>query len=169
MRLTEADRRRIESVFEDHRGFIEAVATQHAGHIDAPDIVGAVGLRLCQSLNGLRDPKAIRTWIYRVTVSVARDHVSDRLGLERTREQLAAVSSAEEHVEVPDEVVQRRQRAEAFREALDRLKKPEKRLICNSLEPGRVHVSNGADRVALHRARQKLRRYLLSDPRLSDK
>jgi RNA polymerase sigma factor (sigma-70 family) len=166
-RLTSPDRERVGRVFEQHRGYVEALAVQHAGVDDAPDVVAEVGLRLCQSLNGLRDPEAIRTWIYRLTVSCARDLHRDRSRLARTREQLTAFSAPETSVVEPDEYIRDQQRRDAFLEALDRLRSRDKRLICNSLGLGGVSVSNGADRVALSRARQRLREQLLRDPRLS--
>jgi DNA-directed RNA polymerase specialized sigma24 family protein len=166
-RLTEADRERIGDVFETHRGFVEAIAVQQVGRDDAGDVVAQVGLRLCQSLNGLRDPQAVRTWIYRVTVSVAKTFQRDRGRLERTREQIAAFTPAPPVV-VPDAVVQEGQRRDALTEALNRLKCRERRLICNTLASDVVFVPSGADRVALSRARSRLRNFLINDPRLRE-
>jgi RNA polymerase sigma factor (sigma-70 family) len=167
-RLKAADRERIADVFEQHRGFVEAVAIQHAGRDDAPDVVAEVGLRLCTSLNGLREPDALRAWIYRVTVSAARDLHKQRVRLERTREAVQAVSSPSDAILEPDEYLRDNRRRDAFLEALNRLKNRDRRLICNSLGLERVSVSDGADRVALHRARQRLREALLTDPRLTE-
>jgi RNA polymerase sigma-70 factor, ECF subfamily len=167
-RLKAADRERIGEVFEEHRGFVEAVAIQHAGREDAPDVVAEVGLRLCTGLNGLRDATAIRSWIFRVTVSAARDLHQDRARQDRAREALTAVTSPSDAVLEPDEYVRDAQRRDAFMEALNRLRSRDRRLICNSLGLDRVPVSDGADRVALHRARQRLREALLTDPRLTE-
>lgn len=165
-RLTRQGRDRVGRVFEEHRGYVEALAVQHAGVDDAPDVVAEVGLRLCQNLNGLRDRSAIRTWIYRVTVSAARDLHRDRTRVERTKDQLAAVTSPADAIVEPDEYLRNGRRRDAFLEALNRLKSRDKQLICNTLEDSGVSVSNGADRVALSRARQRLREHLLNDPRL---
>lgn len=167
-RLTAADRRRIADVFEQHRGYVEALAIQHAGRDQAGDVVAEVALRLCTSLNGLREPAAIRSWIYRVTVSAARDLHRDQARLDRTRDAIAVSSSPTDRVEHPDEYVRDVRRRDAFRDALDRLKGRDRRLICNSLGLGEVSVSDSADRVALHRARNRLREVLLQDPRLSE-
>lgn len=167
-RLTAADRRRIATTFETHRGFVEAVAVQHVGREDAAEVVAEVALRLCTSLNGLREPEAIRTWIYRVTVSAARDLHTDRTRLSRTREAVAAATLPTDRVEHPDEYVRDNRRRDAFVEALNRLKTRDRRLICNSLGLEGVRVSDSADRVALHRARQRLREVLLQDPRLTE-
>jgi RNA polymerase sigma factor (sigma-70 family) len=165
-RLTEADRRRIGAVFEEHRGFIEAVAIRHAGVDQAPDVVAEVGVRLCQSLNGLRARDAIRTWIYRVTVSAAHDLHRDQARLARARAQLETLTSPHESVVEPDEYLRDQQRRDAFMEALNRLKSRDKTLICNMCALDDVSGTSSADRVALHRARQRLREQLLRDPRL---
>jgi len=168
VRLNEADRKRIGDVFAQHRGFVEAVAVQEVGHDEAPDVVAEVGLRLCQSMNGLRDPGAIRTWIYRVTVSVARDTHADRARFERTRDRLAAFTNPHEAVVDPDEHLRNARRHEAFTDALNRLKSHDKTLICHSLGLGTVYVAHDAtDRRALSRARQRLRAYLIRDPRVT--
>jgi len=167
-RLTAADRRRIGDVFETHRGFVEAVAVQHVGKEDAADVVAEVGLRLCTSLNGLREPEAIKTWIYRVTVSAARDLHQSRARVERTRDAVSAVSSPDEQIENPDEYVRAQRRRAAFESALNRLKSRDRRLICHTLGLAGVPVSDTADRKALSRARQRLREVLLSDPRLTE-
>jgi RNA polymerase sigma factor (sigma-70 family) len=167
-RLTAADRRRIGDVFEAHRGFVEAVATQHVGREDAPDVVAEVGLRLCTSLNGLREPDAIKTWIFRVTVSVSRDLHRSRARLDRSREALEASHAPHSAVVEPDEYVRDERRRDAFLEALNRLKRRDRRLICNSLGLDAVSVPDSADRVALFRAKQRLREVLLRDPRLHE-
>ena len=153
-------------MFEQHRGFVEAVAVQQVGREDAADVVAEVGLRLCQSLNGLREPDAIKTWIYRVTVSAARDMYQARARLDRTRHAIAAMTVPAERVEHPDDYVRDHRRRDAFLEALNRLKRRDRRLICNTLGLDGVPVPDAADRVALHRARQRLREVLLTDPRL---
>lgn len=165
-RLTESERQHVGSVFDEHRGFVEAVAIQHAGRDDAPEVVALVGLRLCQSLNGLRDRDAIRTWIFRVTVSAARDVQRDRRRFDDTRAHVAAVTTPTSAVLDPDDIVREGQRRDALRQALNRLKSREKTLICNSLDLDRVFVSGTADRVALSRARRRLRTFLQSDPRM---
>lgn len=167
-RLTAGDRQRIGRVFEEHRSFVEAVAVQHAGRDDAPDVVSEVGLRLCTSLNGVRDPAAIRTWIYRVTVSVARDLHADRSRLDRARGALAAVTTPHEAVVDPDEEVRASRRREAFHDALERLRSRDKSLICYSLGLSGVRVPEADNRMALSRARQRLRTVLQSDPRLDE-
>lgn len=73
--LTPADQDRVAEVFQTHRRFLENVARQHAPSPDhVPDIVQAVGMKMCQSLNGFRGESELQTWLYRVTVNTARDH-----------------------------------------------------------------------------------------------
>lgn len=162
------ERRRIGRVFEEHRGFVEAVAVQHAGRDDAADVVSEVGLRLVQSLNGLREPKAVRSWIYRLTVNVSRDMVRERFVLEHTKERISATTSPHERTVDPDETVRLGRRRDALRDAVARMKTRDRSLICNDLGLGRVHVGDGADRVARHRARLRLRQLLDRDPRMSE-
>lgn len=167
-RLTAADRDRIGGVFETHRGYVEALAVQHAGREHAAEVVAEVGLRLCTSLNGLREPAAIRVWIYRVTLNAIRDLHADGLRLERTREAVAASTLPSDAIENPDEYVRDARRRDAFLEALNRLKSRDRTLICNELGLRRDYVSDGADRVALHRARQRLREIVLQDQRINE-
>lgn len=167
-RLTAGDRQRIGRVFEEHRPFVEAVAVQHAGRDAAADVVAEVGLRLCTSLNGVRDPEAIRGWIYRVTISVSRDLHADRARLERARGALAAVTTPHESVMDPDDEIRASRRRDAFRDALERLRSRDKTLICHTLGLNRVPVPDAADRKALSRARQRLRTILQTDPRLDE-
>lgn len=157
-RLTVDQRDHVRATFEEYRGYVEAVATQHVGAEHAPDVVGEVGLRLCRSLNGLREPSAVRAWVYRVTVSAARDHYRKQERLERTREHLAATSSEYEAVVDPDVEVARAQQRSDFYKALDRLKGSEKTAIRNALL-GSV-VFGGTERVALTRAKARLRTIL---------
>ncbi len=167
-RLTESDRERIGDVFEEHRGFVEAVAVRHAGRDDAGDVVAEVGLRLCQSLNGLRDPAAIRGWIFRLTVNVSRDTVRSRQARERVQGAIASTTRPEDAVVDPDDLVRSSRRRDALASAYDRLNCRDRRLIGNDLGLGRVYVGDGADRVARHRARRRLRDLLRDDPRMQE-
>lgn len=159
-RLSAGDRDRIGRVFEEHRPFVEAVAVQHAGRDDAADVVAEVGLRLCTALNGLREPGAVRAWIYRVTIAAARDHHRARARFARTRDAVAASVHEHEAVEDPDDLVHQAERSARLTAALDRLKSREKSLICHSLGHASVSVLDAADRQALSRARRRLREWL---------
>lgn len=165
-RLSAADRQRIGHVFETHRGFILALARQHVGRDHAGDVLAEVALRLCTSLNGLRQDDAIRTWLYRVTLSAVHDLRNAGARLERVREAIAVDAGVLLPVIEPDIIVLRRQRADALVDALNRMRSRDKSLICHSLDLGGVSVSSdAADRKALSRARGRLREALQQDPR----
>lgn len=160
--LSPADSDRVGQVFEAHRSYVESVATRYVGYADAPDIVAEVGLRLCQSLNGLRNPGAIRAWILRTTVNAARDWQRDRARGWRLEARIVVFDRPEFAVVDPDEALHRSDRAALVRRGLDQLKRSEKRLLCNSVGLDGVSVvQDGADRTATSRARAKLKAVLL--------
>jgi RNA polymerase sigma factor (sigma-70 family) len=164
-RLAENERERVAEVFEEHRRYIEGVAVSQVGRDAAPDVVQEVGVIMCRSLNGLRDPGAIRAYLYRVTVNAARMIRRTNLRHDRTREALEVYERAEQAVAHPDEHIRDNERREAFREALEDLKPRDKRLICDDLDGRRILTSDSTRRMALSRARVRLRDLLRNDPR----
>ncbi len=71
--LSDAERQRVAEVFETHGRLIEGVALSqvHGDRAEAAEVVQDVAVLVCRHLNGLRDPAAIRSWLYQVTVRAA--------------------------------------------------------------------------------------------------
>lgn len=148
-------------VFEAHRAYVEAVAIRYVGFADAPEIVAEVGLRLCQSLNGVRAPGAIRGWILRATVNAARDWQRDRAKTWRTLAAAAIFERPDSAICDPEADLERAERARRLRAAVDRLNPSEKTAIRHTLGLHSVSSDkNGAERAANSRARAKLRALL---------
>lgn len=47
-------------------------------HDDAKDVMQEAMLRIFQSLDGLKDPSAVRTWVWRIATNEALRHLSSR-------------------------------------------------------------------------------------------
>lgn len=176
-RLTEADRRRVEDVFTTHRRYIEGVARQHAFDQDAvPDIVQSVGVQVCRGLNGFRGDSELRTWLYRVTVNVARDAYRMEARHQRARE--AVKAGFIDRVIDPDQEAIGSARLNALRGAIDRLKPLHQRTIREHLsdQAGQGEVQTDQKRqtsetTLKHRrlkARVSLRAMLRDDPRFQE-
>ena len=164
--LSEAEAGRAADIFVEHRRFIERVARQNApGDDHVPDIVQQVGIQVCRGLNGYRGDAEVRTWLYRVTVNVARDHYqAERRHLLRPRAAVQAEPLPEPIID-PDEVAIRGERLAALRDALDRMRPVDQDLIREEISGSAVLSIRKSAR---YRARQQLRRLLAEDPRLDN-
>lgn len=187
--LTEAEADQVADVLSQHRTFVENVARQHSSHPkDVPDIIQEVAVRVCQSLNGFRGESEIQTWLYRVTVSAAVDHYRSERRQGRVRERVAAIESAGNHhtsVYVPneqdlssaipevartrlahrpnyEEQVHTSQRLTALKDAVERLRPRQQEVMRDELSGSSVKNS----KATRHRAIQRLRTMLATDPRL---
>lgn len=162
--LSEAEAERAADVFTTHQRFVENVARQYApGPDHVPDIVQQVGLQVCKGLNGYRGDAELKTWLYRVTVNVARDHYrAERRHLLRPREAVAAEPMPEPVID-PDEQAHVGERLQALHDAVERLKPLYRHLMRDEMTGTAVLSSR---KHARHRARQRLRDLLTDDPRL---
>jgi RNA polymerase sigma-70 factor (ECF subfamily) len=172
--LTEAEQHRVERVFTEHRRFIENVARQHAFlPDDVPDIVQAVGMKVCQSLNGFRGDSELKTWLYRVTVNTSRDHYHRERRQLRAAEAIALVTYEGEAVVNPDEEVLAGERMDAVEEAMIHLRPMYRSAIHQVMRnhAGQRPVPEDGDtkeatrKTRLFRARRQLRDILEDDPR----
>lgn len=162
-RLTEAEAERVADVFTAHQSFVAKVAQLHApGPDHVPDIVQAVGIKLCQSLNGFRGDAELKTWLYRVTVNTARDHYQRERRQARAVEAITAYPEPDQVID-PDEMLEGRERVDALHAAVEQLKPLYQDVIRNDLRGSAVLRNRKTSR---HRARTQLRQLLAEDPRL---
>jgi len=163
--LTDDEARRVAEVFTEHQAFIEAVARRHAQSSDhVQDIVQSVGVRICQGLPGFRNESKPATWIYRLTVNMARTYY-----LQEWRQQRNA-EAFQEHVKQlpepafdPDDHIANVEMAEALDEAVDQLIPQHQVAVRNELS-GSVVLSHS--RWTKLRARRRLKELLTNDPRV---
>jgi len=166
--LTEAEADRVADVLAQHRRFIEQVASRHACRPDdVPDILQSVSVRLCTSLNGFRGHSELRTWLYRVTVNVARDHYNREARQVRAAE--AVRTAGDEYVVDPDERAIIGQRLDALQDAVTKLRPTYQtaiqNIICDETGGSAVQITERASKSQRSRARRQLRGLLSDDPR----
>ncbi len=136
--LDAATSSRVAEVFETHRRFVEAIAMTEVNgdRAEAAEIVQDVAVRLCRHLNGLRDPAAIRSWIYKLTVHTARDRRDSRrsegAALDRYQTAPAPVPIVD-----PDQVVLDGQRRRLLSGVIQRLPTTERLVVRRRFGLGR--------------------------------
>ncbi len=172
--LTEAEAARVADVFTTHQRFIENVARQHAISAEAvPDIVQDVAVQVCTSLNGFRGECELQTWLYRVTVNLARNNYHRERRHQRSVEAVLA-NPDPEPAEDPDQVAMSNQRLEALRAAVGKLRQPYRGAITSQIGNGTLAVpvkteegtKDATVRKRRWHARQHLRVILADDPRI---
>lgn len=160
--LTDEEAERAGEVFTQYQRFIERVASQHApGPDHVPDIVQAVGMKVCRGLNGFRSESEIGTWLFRLTVNTARDYYQAERRHSLVVEAVQAQPFEDPGVD-PDEQAILGERMEALHEAVDRMRPRDRAIMCDEIGGRAVQH----DRRARHRARTRLKRLLSDDPRL---
>lgn len=162
--LTDDERERVGQVFQTHRRYIEAVAAQYSPSQDVPDIVQAVGVQVCRGLNGFRGESELTTWLYRVTVNVARNWNRTEVRFRAVRERFGAERRWDPGPIVdPDQVVIQGQRLAALQDAVARLR-PEHRRVAHHEMTGTGNIQHR--RETRYRVRRKLRDLMADDPRI---
>lgn len=165
--LTEAEAAQAADVFVSHRSYIDSVARRFSPHPqDVPDIVQAVGVKICQSLNGFRGQSQIRSWLYRITMNAARDHFrKDRL-LHQVIARSDQFNPQSEAVYDPDPVVSG-ERLAALGEAVRKLRPSHQRAIGEEIAAeDQGHLVLATSSTTRYRARNALRRQIAGDPRI---
>lgn len=171
--LTEAQAAEVEHVFTTHHRYIENVARQNAPTPDdVPDIVQQVGLQVCRGLWGFRGDADMRTWLYRVTVNVARDYYRSEAKYLMAVEVLTVHHS--DQVVDPDDTAVENQRLDRLRSAVGRLRDTHRVAIERDLsnQSGHPLVQSVEKESTLkarrHKARRELRTMLADDPRFQN-
>lgn len=171
--LTEEERERVGRIFQTHQRFLESVAKRHCSHPqDVPDIVQAVGIRMCQWPNSFRGEAKITTFLYRVTVNTARTFHKSGIGrhtrlIERATRPIQ--DEAERQVMDPDQHVTEGERRAALNDAIGQLPDEDQLVLRNLLASGVVLPDSTAKNLKKRRyfARRRLRAILETDPRLT--
>lgn len=94
---------------------------------DLDDLVQQTFVHVHQRIHTFRGESSVTTWLHRVTVNVALDHLRRRrrwFRLDSVREQLPSPAEPEQ----PDETADRSHKLRVLHQVLDRLK-PKKRLV----------------------------------------
>lgn len=170
--LTEAEAEQVAEVFLQYRPLVEQVARRHGAIQDVPDIVQAVGIKLCSGLHGFQGRANIKTWLYRVTVNAARDHYAAQVRqIDRPRavlEQVMVTDEAENFrakpLGCPDQAAVTGERLAALRDAVDRLNPLHRELMREEIRGTGVYTYNRKS--ARYRARHRMRTILAGDPRV---
>ncbi len=140
---------------------------------EAEEVVQETFVRAWERLDELRDPSATTSWLLKIAGNLARD--KRRLWRRRSNEPFDEATIEplrgllwEGTLESPDQVVLRKQRAEALRRAVDGLREPQRVVIVlREIEEmtyeeiaSALDIPVGTVESRLHRARQKLAKKL---------
>ena len=175
-RAQQGDETAFNELFVRHRGDVTRLVYRVVGPSpDVEDVVQDVFVHVYRSLPRFRGDSKFSTWLYRLTMNVARMHL--RRG--RSRPRFIDVPVPEgpregERVETPDEAVERNKRVDALYALLDTLSEKKRTvLVLHDLEG--VPAKEIADiveapvltvRTRLFYARKELYAAIAQDPRL---
>ncbi|MCK4871230.1 MAG: sigma-70 family RNA polymerase sigma factor [Phycisphaerales bacterium] len=102
-------------VWHEHRRWLAAVLTAHRPRgVEVADLLQEVAMTLVAKIGTLEDPEAIRPWLRRVAVNIART------AARRDRPTLRLVGQEGEAVEAPD-MGDQAERSELYREVLQHM------------------------------------------------
>lgn len=161
--LTAADQAQVEAVLLEHGRYIESVAARFAYGRDAvPDIVQEVQLRLCQSLHGVREPRYLKTWLFKVTQNAAISMFRRQARIEHGEDAVAAIT-VEESVDLEALLITKdahdRQRRVLHRGIEEVCTPRQREALRQMLAPKRVYSSKSTHS-AIARARKRLRQWM---------
>ena len=169
-RAVGGDAHAIEQLVRETSGSVRTVVLSYVkDHDEASDIVQEVFLRAIQRLDSLDDPARFRPWIYAIARNAGLDHVRQsrrRLGLPGLN------TEAQDPVDTdagPEMLAEVRELAERVRLGIMRLSPRDATLlamVCTlGFTPtdvaGALGMTPTAAKVAIHRARQRLRNAML--------
>lgn len=175
-RAVQGDAHAIEQLVRETSGSVRTVVLSYVkDHDEASDIVQEVFLRAIQRLDSLDDPSRFRPWIYAIARNAGLDHVRQsrrRLGLPGPNTESQDPVDPDAGPEMLAEV---RELAERVRLGLMRLAPRDATLlamVCTlGFTPTDVAAALGmtptAAKVAIHRARQRLRNAMLLETSMS--
>jgi RNA polymerase sigma factor (sigma-70 family) len=142
---------------------------------DVNDLVQEVYLRALQRLHTLEDPERFRSWLYAIARNACLDHVRRA----RRRPTTAVEDELIEPRDVdpgPDELAEVRELSERVRNGAARLNARDSTLLAMVTQlgftptdvAGALGMSHTAAKVAVHRARQRLRNAMLYEDAVTD-
>lgn len=136
-RAKQGDEKAFVELFHRHRGDVTRLVFRVIGpSADVEDVVQDVFVHVFRSLPKFRGESKFSTWLYRLTVNVARMHL--RKGRSRPRfvdVPLPEAPRDAKPVETPDKVTERTQRVRALRRLIDQLSEKKRTvLVLHDLE-----------------------------------
>jgi RNA polymerase sigma factor (sigma-70 family) len=156
---------------------VRTVVRQYVrGTEDVNDLVQEVYLRALQRLHTLEDPERFRSWLYAIARNAGLDHV-------RRARRRPASAMEDELVEPrdvdpgPDELAEVRELSDRVRTGAARLNARDSTLLAMVTQlgftptdvAGALGMSHTAAKVAVHRARQRLRNAMLYEDTMTDR
>lgn len=162
-RLCAGEEDAFRELIETYQDRILTVAARVAGAADAEDVAQETFLKACRNIDRFAGNSALFTWLYRIAVNTARDHLARR----RRRPAVALDALAVEPVSDaprPEDPLQQAEVVARVRAALDALPEPFRTtLILREMEGhayGEIaellQVSIGTVESRIFRARRKL-------------
>jgi len=149
-----------------------ACATEFLGRDDADDVAQEVFVKIDRSLDSLREPSRLNSWIYSITLNTIRDFSRKRRvtpdSLSDTRLEVdgtaSAVDIADAGSRTPDELIERRDMMACYLDYVHDLSPAYRDVyvlsefegLSDAAIAGRLGISRGAVKIRLHRARARL-------------
>ena len=163
-------------IFETYHGRVRALAAKLLGAGDADDVAQEVFIKVGRALDSLADPTKLAGWIYTITLNTVRDAVRRRaVRLDRPcssagsatpvgPEEPAIARVPDTQARSPEETVIRNEMVACYLDYVRQLPPSyfevyvlsEFDELSNEEIARRLHVSLGAVKIRLHRARQRL-------------
>jgi RNA polymerase sigma factor (sigma-70 family) len=155
---------------------VRTVVRQYVrGAEDVNDLVQEVYLRALQRLGTLEDPERFRSWLYAIARNAGLDHVrrARRRPATAMEDELVEPSDGEPG---PDELAEVRELADRVRSGAARLNARDSTLLAMVTQlgftptdvAGALGMSHTAAKVAVHRARQRLRHAMVYEEAVTD-
>jgi RNA polymerase sigma factor (sigma-70 family) len=175
-RAAAGDGRAFADLMRETAPSVRTVVRQYArGAEDINDLVQEVYLRALQRLDTLEDPERFRSWLWAIARNAGLDHV-------RQARRRPTSAMEDEPVELrdlepgPDELAEVRELSARVRSGAARLSPRDSTLLAMVTQlgftptdvAGALGMSHTAAKVAVHRARQRLRNAMLYERALSD-
>ena len=76
--FTKGDNPAFDVLFDRYKDGVYSLAYRTLGPADAEDVAQDVFVQLCRSLHRFRGEAAFKTWLFRLTLNVCRDHIRKR-------------------------------------------------------------------------------------------
>lgn len=170
-------------IYETYHDKVLAYAAKLIGRSDADDVAQEVFIKIGRSIDGLKDPARLTSWIYSITLNTVRDAARRRSAMlhreASSAEPCCGEDSAEGGLEdlpdtqseTPEEVIMRDQMVACYLDYVDALPRnyydvyvlAELEELTNEEIARRLSLTLGTVKIRLHRARAQLHGQLRRD------